>query len=124
MNRYVAGIRQYGTHRSLTGQRVPRKPPDRPIGPGRDYRPGDPARGLSRPRRHPGPSRECSLVILCSHYLDGREVKEYLAARSFTGPLLYNFRQDIRTRYSTSVDCSPSKTSCLLRAVTMSPISA
>jgi hypothetical protein len=31
---------------------------------------------------------KCSLVILCSHYLDGREVKEYLDARSFSGAIV------------------------------------
>ena len=47
---------------------------------------------------------KCSLVILCSHYLQGREVKEYLDARSFSGAIvidlpsgyshpLFNFRR-------------------------------
>jgi hypothetical protein len=83
MNRYGAGIRQYGTHRSLTGQRAPGSPRtgaldlDAIIVPG--TRPAaylDHAVTLAR-------AAQCSLVIVCSQDLDGREVKEYLAARSF-----------------------------------------
>jgi hypothetical protein len=83
MNRYGAGIRQYGTHRSLTGQRAPGSPQtgaldlDAIIVPG--TRPAaylDHAVTLAR-------AAQCSLVIVCSQDLDGREVKEYLAARSF-----------------------------------------
>jgi hypothetical protein len=84
MNRYVAGIRQYGTHRSLTGHRVLGIPRlgavslDAIIVPG--TRPAtylDHAVTLAR-------AAKCSLVILCSHYLDSDEVKEYLDARSFS----------------------------------------
>jgi hypothetical protein len=88
MNRYVAGIRQYGTHRSLTGQRVPRRPRTGPLGLDAIIVPGtrpaaylDHAVTLAR-------AAKCSLVILCSHYLDGREVKEYLDARSFSGAIV------------------------------------
>ena len=83
MNRYGAGIRQYGTHRSLTGQRAPGSPRtgaldlDAIIVPG--TRPAaylDHAVTLAR-------AAQCSLVIVCSQDLDGRDVKDYLAARSF-----------------------------------------
>ena len=88
MNRYVAGIRQYGTHRSLTGQRVPGSPRTGALGLDAIIVPGtrpaaylDHAVTLAR-------AAQCSLVIVCSQDLDGREVKEYLAARSFSGAIV------------------------------------
>ena len=84
MNRYVAGIRQYDTHRSLAGHRVLGIPRFGAVGLDAIIVPGtrpatylDHAVTLAR-------AAKCSLVILCSHYLDGREVKEYLDARSFS----------------------------------------
>ena len=83
MNRYGAGIRQHGTHRSLAGQGEPGSPRadaldlDAIIVPG--TRPAaylDHAVTLAR-------AAKCSLVIVCSHYLHASEVKEYLDARSF-----------------------------------------
>jgi hypothetical protein len=84
MNRYEAGIRQHGTHRELAGQSEPGESPpagalslDAIIVPG--TRPAaylDHAVTLAR-------AAKCSLLILCSHYLHGREVKEYLDERSF-----------------------------------------
>jgi hypothetical protein len=84
MNRYVAGIRQYGTHRSLAGHRVLGIPRFGAVGLDAIIVPGtrpatylDHAVTLAR-------AAKCSLVILCSHYLDSREAKEYLDARSFS----------------------------------------
>jgi hypothetical protein len=109
MNGYAAVIRQHNTHRELAGRgesvssladalRL-----DAIIVPG--TRPAaylDHAVTLAR-------AAQCSLVVLCSHYLLGREVKEYLDARSFSGAIvidlppgyshpLFNFRRllDIR----------------------------
>jgi len=83
MNRYGAGIRQYGTHRSLARQRVQGSPRAGALGLDAIIVPGtrpaaylDHAVTLAR-------AAQCSLVIVCSQDLDGREVKEYLAARSF-----------------------------------------
>ena len=85
MNRYEAGIRQHDTHRGLAGQGEPAESPrdgalglDAIIVPG--TRPAaylDHAVTLAR-------AAKCSLVILCSHYLCGRDVKEYLDERSFS----------------------------------------
>jgi hypothetical protein len=85
MNQYEVGIRQHDTHRELAGQREPGGSPrvgalslDAIIVPG--SRPAaylDHAVTLAR-------AAKCSLVILCSHYLHGRDVKEYLDERSFS----------------------------------------
>ena len=84
MNWYGAGIRQYGTHRSLAGHRVLGIPRLGAVGLDAIIVPAtrpatylDHAVTLAR-------AAKCSLVILCSHYLDGREAKEYLDARSFS----------------------------------------
>lgn len=89
MNRYEAGVRQHDTHRELAGQGEPGESPradalglDAIIVPG--TRPAaylDHAVTLAR-------AAKCSLVILCSHYLHAREVKEYLDARSFSGAIV------------------------------------
>ena len=83
MNRYGAGIRQYGTHRSLTGQREPGNPRTDALGLDAIIVPAtrpaaylDHAVTLAR-------AAQCALVIVCSQDLDGRDVKNYLAARSF-----------------------------------------
>ena len=85
MNGYGAGIRQHDTHRSISPDRASQRNPrtgalglDAIIVPG--TRPAaylDHAVTLAR-------AAKCSLVILCSHYLHGHEVKEYLDARSFS----------------------------------------
>lgn len=85
MNQYETGIRQHDTHRELTGQSEPGESPligalglDAIIVPG--SRPAaylDHAVTLAR-------AAGCPLVILCSHYLHGRDVKEYLDERSFS----------------------------------------
>ena len=88
MNQYQAGIRQHDTHRELAAQGEPESPPatalslDAIIVPG--TRPAtylDHAVTLAR-------AAKCSLVILCSHYLHGRDVKEYLDYRSFNGAIV------------------------------------
>jgi hypothetical protein len=83
MFRYGAGIRQYGTHRSLTGQRVPGSPRTGALGLDAIIVPGtrpaaylDHAVTLAR-------AAQCVLVIVCSQDLEGRDVKDFLAARSF-----------------------------------------
>lgn len=85
MNRHETGIRQHGTHRELARRGEPGESSradalglDAIIVPG--SRPAaylDHAVTLAR-------AAKCSLVILCSHYLHGREVKEYLDERSFS----------------------------------------
>lgn len=84
MNEHEEDIRQHGTHRSLTrqgrqqGARQAQLSLDAIIVPG--TRPAaylDHAGTLAR-------AANCPLVVLCSHFLDGREVKEYLDARSFS----------------------------------------
>lgn len=105
MNRFESVIRQHGTHRELVGHDESGRSPhadalglDAIIVPG--TRPAaylDHAVTLAR-------AAKCSLVILCSHYLHGHEVKEYLDARSFRGAIvidlpsgyshpLFNFRR-------------------------------
>jgi hypothetical protein len=89
MNRYEAGIRQHGTHRELAGQsesggstRADALGLDAIIVPG--TRPAaylDHAVTLAR-------AAQCSLVILCSQHLHGADVKEYLAARSFSDAIV------------------------------------
>ena len=83
MNGYQAAIRQHNTHRELTGQgrlgspRTEAVRLDAIIVPG--TRPAaylDHAVTLAR-------AAKCPLVILCSQHLHGRDVKDYLAARSF-----------------------------------------
>jgi hypothetical protein len=84
MNRDEAGVRQHDTHRELAGQGEPGDSPragalglDAIIVPG--TRPAeylDHAVTLAR-------AAKCSLVILCSHFLDSREARKYLDARSF-----------------------------------------
>ena len=93
MSRYGAsirqsGIRQYGTHRSLAGRRVLRSPRVGSLGLDAIIVPGtrpaaylDHAVTLAR-------AAQCPLVIVCSQDLDGREVKEYLAARSFRNAIV------------------------------------
>lgn len=88
MNRYGAGIRQHGTHRSLAGQGMPGSLRADALGLDAIIVPGtrpaaylDHAVTLAR-------AAECSLVVVCSQDLDGREVKEYLAARSFAGAIV------------------------------------
>ncbi|HUC23374.1 MAG TPA: hypothetical protein VMA73_11760 [Streptosporangiaceae bacterium] len=105
MNWYMAGIRQHDTHSDLAKQGEPGSPPADAVGLHLDAiivpgtRPAaylDHAVTLAR-------AAKCSLVILCSHYLHAREVKEYLDARSFSGAIvielppgyshpLFNFR--------------------------------
>jgi hypothetical protein len=84
MNWYGAGVRQHDTHRELTGQSEQGTPRadvlslDAIIVPG--ARPAaylDHAVTLAK-------LAKCTLVVLCSQALHGREVKEYLAARSFS----------------------------------------
>lgn len=84
MNGYAAAIRQHDTHRELARRGEPVSPLadalslDAIIVPG--TRPAaflDHAVTLAR-------AAKCSLVVLCSHYLQGREVKKYLEARSFS----------------------------------------
>ena len=85
MNRYQAGIRQHDTHRELAGRGEPGESPragalglDAIIVPG--SAPAaylDHAVTLAR-------AAKCSLVVLCSNNLVGRDVKEYLDARSFS----------------------------------------
>jgi hypothetical protein len=88
MSWYPAAIRQHNTHRSLTrqGKQLGARPAalslDAIIVPG--TRPAaylDHAGTLAR-------AAKCPLVVLCSHFLDGREVKEYLDARSFSGAIV------------------------------------
>ena len=89
MNRHETGIRQLNTHRELARRSDQGRSPrvdalglDAIIVPG--TRPAaylDHAVTLAR-------AAKCSLVILCSHYLCSREVKEYLAARSFRGAIV------------------------------------
>ena len=69
MNRYGAGIRQYGTHRSLAGQREPGSPRTGALGLDAIIVPGtrpaaylDHAVTLAR-------AAQCALVILCSQDL-------------------------------------------------------
>jgi hypothetical protein len=96
MIRYGACIRQYGTHRSLTGQRVPGNPRTGTLGLDAIIVPGtrpaaylDHAVTLAR-------AAQCALVIVCSQDLDGRDVKDYLAARSFRDAVVI----DLPPRYS------------------------
>ena len=84
MNRYAAGIRQYDTHRELTGRGGQGTPQTDAVGLDAIIVPGtrpaaylDHAVTLAR-------AAKCSLVILCSQHLGGADVKEYLAARSFS----------------------------------------
>ena len=105
MKRYETGIRQRSTHSALVGQGEPGESPlvgalglDAIIVPGaRKATYLDHAVTLAR-------ASNCSLVVLCSWNLDGREVKEYLDARSFTQVIvidlppgyshpLFNFRR-------------------------------
>lgn len=88
MNRYEAGIVQHGTHSSLTGRDVPGSPPAGALGLDAIIVPGtrpapylDHAVTLAR-------AAHCSLVILCSQHLHGADVKEYLAARSFSDAIV------------------------------------
>ena len=84
----AAGIRQHDTHRSLVGQAEPATP--RPGAPVLDAiivpgtRPAvylDHAVTLAR-------AAGCWLVILCSQQLRGADVKEFLAARSFSDAIV------------------------------------
>ena len=103
MNGYRAGIRQHDTHSDLAKQGEPGNPPADAVGLDAIIVPGtrpaaylDHAVTLAR-------AAKCSLVILCSHFLHGHEVKEYLDARSFSEAIvihlppgyshrLFNFR--------------------------------
>lgn len=84
MNGYTAVIRQHGTHRQLAGRSERVSPLAGALGLDAIIVPGtrpaaylDHAVTLAR-------AAKCSLVILCSHYLHGQEVEEYLNARSFS----------------------------------------
>jgi len=89
MNQDEAGIRQHGTHRDLEGRgELEGKP--RADAPGLDAiivpgaRPAeylDHAVTLAR-------AAQCSLVVLCSQNLRGKDVKEYLVARSFSDAIV------------------------------------
>jgi hypothetical protein len=88
MNGYSAVIRQHGTHHQLAGRGGPASPLAGALGLDAIIVPGtrpaaylDHAVTLAR-------AAKCSLVILCSHYLHGHEVKEYLDARSFRGAIV------------------------------------
>lgn len=96
MSGYAAGIRQYDTHRELTGwggqvtSQTDAVYLDAIIVPG--TRPAaylDHAVTLAR-------AAKCSLMILCSQQLRGADVKEYLAARSFSEGIVI----DLPPRYS------------------------
>ena len=97
MKRYEAGIRQHGTHSRLVGQGKPGESPqadarglDAIIVPGaRKATHLDHAVTLAR-------AAQCSLVVLCSQDLHGREVKEYLDARAFSAAIVI----DLPTGYS------------------------
>jgi hypothetical protein len=104
MNGDGAGVRQHGNHRELAGQDESGSPQVDALGLDAIIVPGtrpaaylDHAVTLAR-------AAKCSLVVLCSHYLHGREVKEYLDDRSFNGAIvidlppgyshpLFNFRE-------------------------------
>lgn len=84
MNRFEPGVRQHGTHRDLVGRGSGRSLRANALGLDAIIVPGtrpvaylDHAVTLAR-------AAKCTLVVLCSHYLNGREVNEYLGARSFT----------------------------------------
>lgn len=88
MNRFGAGIRQHDTHRALAGRGVPGGPRAGALGLDAIIVPGtrpaaylDHAVTLARAAR-------CPLVILCSQDLDSRDVREYLAARSFSSAIV------------------------------------
>src|SRR5579871_282778 len=88
MNWYTAGISQHNTHRELAGQGEHGSPLANALGLDAIIVPGtrpaaylDHAVTLAR-------AANCSLVILCSHYLHACEVKEYLEARSFSGAIV------------------------------------
>ena len=118
MNRYDADIRQHDTHRELAGQsELGQSPPVGALGLDAIIVPGtrpaeylDHAVTLAR-------AAKCSLVILCSHYLDGREARKYLDARSFRGAIvielppeyshpLFNFRRLLSIKDQLPPACS------------------
>lgn len=78
MGRHGLGIRQYGTHRALTGRAAPGiLTLDAIIVPGSRPAPSlDQAVTLAR-------AAGCWLLILCSQRLNGSQVKEFLAERAF-----------------------------------------
>jgi hypothetical protein len=88
MNGYAAVIRQHGTHRQLAGRGELPTPLADALGLDAIIVPGtrpaaylDHAVTLAR-------AAKCTLVILCSHYLKGRDAEEYLDARSFSGAIV------------------------------------
>jgi hypothetical protein len=88
MSEYAAGIRHYNTHRELTARAEPVTPQinvlrlDAIIVPATRPAPYlDHAVTLAR-------AAQCSLLILCSQHLHSADVKEYLAARSFTDAIV------------------------------------
>jgi hypothetical protein len=96
MNGYAAAIRQHDTHRELARRGEPASPLADALGLDAIIVPGtrpatylDHAVTLAR-------AAKCSLVILCSHYLVGRDVKEYLDARSFSQAIVI----DLPSEYS------------------------
>jgi len=83
MGRHASGVRQHGTHRALTGPAAPRSEAlarldlDAIIVPGSRPAPSlDQAVTLAK-------AAGCWLLILCSQRLQGSEVKDFLAERSF-----------------------------------------
>lgn len=94
MNWLMAGIKQYGTHRALTGQagdaQHSRLPLDAIIVPG--TRPAaylDHAVTLAK-------AVGCQLLILCSQQLDRAAVDKYLAARSLSKAIVINLPEGYR----------------------------
>jgi hypothetical protein len=88
MSGYAASIRQHDTHRSLVGQGEAATPRTDTLGLGAIIVPGtrpavylDHAVTLAR-------AASCWLVVLCSQQLRGTEVKEFLAARSFSDAIV------------------------------------
>ena len=116
MNRYEAGIRQHDTHRELAGKSDPESLLANPLGLDAIIVPGgrpaaylDHAVTLAR-------AAQCSLVVLCSHYLHAREVREYLDARSFSEAIvidlppgyshpLFNFRRLLEIKDQLPPEC-------------------
>jgi hypothetical protein len=88
MDPYASGIRQHNTHRALAGQAMPGSPWADSLGLDAIIVPGtrpaaylDHAVTLAR-------AAECWLVILSSQGPHGAEVREYLAARSFSNAVV------------------------------------
>ena len=104
MNWHEAGIRQHDTHRELARKSDPESLLANSLGLDAIIVPvGRPAAYLEHAVTLARAS-QCSLVLLCSHYLQARDVREYLDARSFTEAIvialpsgyshsLFNFRR-------------------------------